>query len=524
MLMLCLSATVAAPPNIFFMLTDDQDTMLGSMEGMPFTRELGRSGVNLTNFFAHTPVCCPSRSELLTGRYFHNIRDASYNTSANTSAEVHSGDDCMHVNATMNHGFETMTFANALRDLAHYRTGMFGKYLNQGGMRHICGNDPKGHQQWNVPVGWDDYMGACPDTCYVNCTYNINGTGKTFDNPDHKRGSNYGTSLIGNASLAFVEAALQAGEPFFAYVASHAPHGPATPAPWYENLYPDSYAPRTAAYDVYSPDKHWVVATQPKITDKFAQKQDSFFRDRLRSLRSVDDIIHDAHSLIDTYGALNNTYFVLTGDHGLHMGQYRLGYCKRQPYEYDLRVPMLFVGPSIVPGTLALVAGIPDLAPTFLELAGLPEGDPRLSSPMDGRSLVSQLLGRSPERASSRGLTTAAALLQQSPWRTSYLIEYYATTSGLGHDEDGHLEDSNNNTFIGLRVLNASLDLAYFEFTDVNTDYAFEHAYFCELYNLTADPHQLVNMCSGAGPPPQLQAALRAQLYREWSCRGSSCQ
>ena len=74
------------------MLTDDQDTMLGSMEGMPFTRELGRSGVNLTNFFAHTPVCCPSRSELLTGRYFHNIRDASYNTSANTSAEVHSGD------------------------------------------------------------------------------------------------------------------------------------------------------------------------------------------------------------------------------------------------------------------------------------------------------------------------------------------------------------------------------------------------------------------------------------------------
>jgi len=73
-------------------------------------------------------------------------------------------------------------------------------------------------------------------------------------------------------------------------------------------------------------------------------------------------------------------------------------------------------------------------------------------------------------------------------------------------------------------VLNASLDLAYFEFTDVNTDYAFEHAHFCELYNLTADPHQLVNMCSGAGPPPQLQAALRAQLYREWSCRGSSCQ
>jgi arylsulfatase A-like enzyme len=70
-------------------------------------------------------VCCPSRSELLTGRYFHNIRDTSHNTSANSSAEVTSSDDCMHVNATMNHGFERLTFANALQG-ANYRTGMFG--------------------------------------------------------------------------------------------------------------------------------------------------------------------------------------------------------------------------------------------------------------------------------------------------------------------------------------------------------------------------------------------------------------
>ena len=45
------------------------------MEAMPFTREqLQNRGTTFENYFVHTPVCCPSRSELLSGRYFQNIR------------------------------------------------------------------------------------------------------------------------------------------------------------------------------------------------------------------------------------------------------------------------------------------------------------------------------------------------------------------------------------------------------------------------------------------------------------------
>jgi hypothetical protein len=50
------------------------------------------------------------------------------------------------------------------------------------------------------------------------------------------------------------------------------------------------------------------------------------------------------------------------------MGQFRLGPCKRQPYETDLRTRSLFVGPGIRPGLLiTAMAGIPDLAPTYWE-------------------------------------------------------------------------------------------------------------------------------------------------------------
>ena len=39
---------------------------------MPRTRaELGRAGVEFTEAFMTTPLCCPSRSSILTGQYAH---------------------------------------------------------------------------------------------------------------------------------------------------------------------------------------------------------------------------------------------------------------------------------------------------------------------------------------------------------------------------------------------------------------------------------------------------------------------
>jgi len=60
-----------------FSLTDDQDVALGGWDPMVQTRNLLENDANgafLTNWRIHTPICSPSRSETVSGRYFHNIK------------------------------------------------------------------------------------------------------------------------------------------------------------------------------------------------------------------------------------------------------------------------------------------------------------------------------------------------------------------------------------------------------------------------------------------------------------------
>jgi hypothetical protein len=67
-----------------FILTDDQDIELNERLDSPLgpmrhTKTLmQQAGALGTHSYVNVPICCPSRSNILSGRYAHNIRDSQY--------------------------------------------------------------------------------------------------------------------------------------------------------------------------------------------------------------------------------------------------------------------------------------------------------------------------------------------------------------------------------------------------------------------------------------------------------------
>ena len=70
-LLLCLTASAMAAPNIVVVLTDDQEDT-GSMAYMPKVQALAEQGVTFKNSFVNFSLCSPSRASFLTGKAAHN--------------------------------------------------------------------------------------------------------------------------------------------------------------------------------------------------------------------------------------------------------------------------------------------------------------------------------------------------------------------------------------------------------------------------------------------------------------------
>lgn len=63
----------SSKPNFVFILTDDQDLHLNSMDYMPLTQKhLAQKGTTFERHYCTIAVCCPARVALWTGKYAHN--------------------------------------------------------------------------------------------------------------------------------------------------------------------------------------------------------------------------------------------------------------------------------------------------------------------------------------------------------------------------------------------------------------------------------------------------------------------
>ncbi|CAH0758716.1 unnamed protein product [Diatraea saccharalis] len=439
-------------PNFVIVLTDDQDVVMDGMTPMKnVERFIGSEGITFTNSYVTSPICCPSRASLLTGLYVHN-----HMTKNNSLSGGCYGSDWRLK--------EHRVFANALQN-AGYDTFYAGKYLNQYGVKGAGGPDI-------VPPGWSEWHGLVGNSVYYNYVMSNNGV------PTHLT-DRYLTDVIRDLSISYIENQTES-QPFLMVLAPPAPHQPFTPAPRHKGFYKNTTTVKHPNFNIADNDKHWLIKMPPApLPESLLPELDHVFRSRWESLLAVDEMVADVVGALEDIGQLDNTYLIYTSDNGYHIGQFAQVYDKRQPYESDIKVPLIIRGPGLGKNISdpQPVLNI-DLAPTILKLAGVDAIE------MDGKAIdldVKQVIEERYMLVEYYGEGRDGSVDPKCPWKydSDNLAQCYPAY-------ECKCQDARNNTFACLRHIAQRLSMKYCVFDD--------HKNFAELYDLSEDPYELNNI------------------------------
>ena len=336
-------------PNVLVVLTDDQtlDTLPTDPAAMPWFQAQLQDPTGHWLWFPHavvsTPLCCPSRATILTGRY-------------DVQTGVRNNDQGANLD-------DSNTLPVWLHD-AGYHTGLVGKYLNL----YPWGRAPF------IPPGWDRWFAkenANESTAYYDYDVVDQGIVRHYgDAPE-----NYATDVLGAQAVRFVQQA-PADQPWFLYFSPNAPHLPWIPAPRYAGAF-DGVTPPIPPLHVLNDvtgKPAYVANLAPKTeADRLSYIQND--RNERAMLLSVDDWFHQIVDAVAARGELDNTVIIFLSDNGYTLGLHRLD-GKRFPYTPSVGVPFAIRTPWANAGTVdALVSNI-DLAGT---IAGLAQATPGLS-------------------------------------------------------------------------------------------------------------------------------------------------
>ncbi len=332
-------------PNVIVVLTDDQRA--DTFGAMPWLAgELARSDSGWVAFpdaFTNTPVCCPARASLLTGRYARHTG-------------VEDNDDGANLD-------ESSTLATWLHETG-YRTGLVGKYLN----RYPFGRLPY------VPAGWDRFVAKrnqSGETVYRNF--------RAVEQGSQVFVREYATDWLAEKAVGFVRTA-PSSRPFFLLFAPSAPHPPWIPAERHEGAYGGrSVEAAPSVVGALRGAPPWVRSLPEPSAAQRAEWQD----DRRRAdetLLAVDDGLR---AIVDALGRrLDETVIFVLSDNGYSFGEHRWE-GKRCPYDECVRIPLAVHSPWPPTVERDIPVSLVDLAPTILNLAraGHPE-------PTDGASFA----------------------------------------------------------------------------------------------------------------------------------------
>jgi N-acetylglucosamine-6-sulfatase len=320
-------------PNVIVVLTDDQraDTF-GAMPWLDGKLARSDSGwVTFPNAFANTPLCCPARASLLTGRYARHTGVQDNGDGGNLD--------------------ETSTLATWLHE-AGYRTGLVGKYLN----RYPFGRLPY------VPAGWDRFVAKrnqSGETVYRDF--------RAADQGSQVFVRRYATDWLADQAVRFVRTA-PADRPFFLLFAPSAPHPPWIPAERDEGAFEGSVVQEPPNVAGALPGAAPWVRSLPEAS---AAQRAAWLDDQRRADETLLAVDEALHAIVGMLGdRLHDTVIFVLSDNGYSFGEHRWE-GKKCPYEACVRIPLAVYTPWADGGERSPVVSIVDLAPTILSVAGV---------------------------------------------------------------------------------------------------------------------------------------------------------
>lgn len=348
-----------------------------SAYGHPMVRtpnidRLAERGSLFENAYCNFPLCVPSRSSTLTGRYAHNISQ---------------WDNAIELPASV------PTLAHYLRS-AHYHTVLCGKM-------HFIGPDQM--HGFNERITTDIYPSNFAWT------------------PDWIAGERYRPTGINmravvdagvcvrNLQIDYDEEVTHSGtqklydlvrfqtdQPFLLWISFTHPHSPFVTTQRYWDLYEHDQIdmPAVPAFDLEDMDtmSRWLY---------YAHGGDlhSVTPDHVRNARHayygmcsyIDERVGRILDTVEQLGIGDETVVVFTSDHGEMLGERGMWF-KQSFHEWSVRVPLIISMPGNRPARIDDPVSLVDLLPTLMEIATDGKGG-TLVSPVDGQSLLRLLDG-----------------------------------------------------------------------------------------------------------------------------------
>jgi arylsulfatase A-like enzyme len=498
-------------PNILFIVTDDQRSV-GTMDLLNTDGSYWMGGTNFwfrtngTTFqdgYVPTPLCCPSRASIFTGRYPHNHG-------------VQSDEEGARLGTSATTGQQPTTLQNYLQQ-AGYTTGMVGKYLNNWDL-----SIPPPYFNFYATFNGDYGQSAECSTCRLDV--NDNGARNTSL-------AAYSTTWANDKALGFIDAHHGDSNPWFLEVAPYAPHLSAPggglglvaetePSHSSDPVPDDSYVNHPAA-SYFEPDglsdkPPWLRDHPERWTteDKVVKAR----RSQLRSLKSVDDMVKNIMRRLQDYGEVRDTLAVFISDNGFLWGEHKIGPPpadgipgKGEPYPESTKVPFFARWPNAPAGSrFELPKGgtdrrpvtTVDLAATVLDAVNATRSGAPIQpvTPLDGRSLFDRTWLRTRIFTEfwriDDGVNAAdhKANLTIPPWAADRYFKLYATNDIFGQLYQYQFQFNEYYGYVNQAGCEApSPDLA-----NCAPNYSNP---FREYYDAVSDPQETQNAYGGDGKP-----------------------